>query len=1217
MASWVIYDKTGLIQRAEVKELEYSGQWMGERYCIAKLSSSATIPFEIGDYITFRGEKFFLSHIPTIKKVSSFQYDYELRLDSLQIELEWVEFRDLVPADNGVVYPTPLEISFTGSVQYLVKRIQACLDAFYGEGVWTITIGVGAVNEEKNISISNASCWDALTLVDTEYNLKFFISGRNITISGNPPEVDYTFEYGKGNGLYEIERVSNTDKPIVTKLRVYGSTRNLDASYLAGESWNTNDSFVLYPLRLMLPSFREDGKTDYILTPQSLIDRYGIREASVVFDDIYPTIKGVTNSAGQRIDKLKSVTPVTNNEAATFEVTLNNLGFDLVDSFTTETPQLSMKTGTLQGYAFNIQSATLQNDLSWKLVLERNTITEGDTGNFTVPNIDLNAKAEDEFVLLGITMPQTYIDAAEEELYDRGEQYLSEFSNFDYIFKFNIEFDEIFLSENQDIFDALHEGSDVRILDTALHQYTTYISISSLSITYDESGVPKVTVTLDDNPQASSLEQLEGQVSNMESTVANGFKSNSALSQQYKKKLDKSVWDSVFVLHYDNPDSPYALTSIESKVDLWTTKEISAGGKSSGGGGGTGGLIQTVYGYSSLGGTFSDNNKNDTFNAYTINTLASRIGVLENTPSGIASLTVNVGTVSYVGTGTTDVTVNLPAYYSVADSDNRYLQLSGGAMSGDITMTGHALVWDDQTAYDNVPTGLMVVSVVNDSELGYSTAISVKNYYGLQIAAHGGANDFYIRGHNHTQWGSWYKLLHSGNIGSFALTPSNYTSTLDGRYVKKSGDTMTGILTAPGYNGNYLRDESASEFYIGSAEQGISGYSGLLLATYGNLPTIISSNGTIRLVVNSNGAYWANQYPLLHTGNYASYLDSRYARLNTSVDFTNVDCDNVQVYNNMSTMAKRLTLNWGSSMARIYAINDDGGSLQDLIIGRGSMASGALYYDASTARWGIGTASPAYTFDITGTLRASSIIYANDWIYSSGQRGIYFSTYGGGIYMTDGTWVRVYNSKGFRVDNDIYTTTKVIAVQGYQVGTTPDIGWYYYSTSGRIAAGLNTARGVNVGNLCVSNAWADDSKVPTNGIYCKGNIASAGEVSAGNASDRRLKKDISTLSDMETKHVLSLLNPVSFTWNEKAEELSNGRKRGIAYSFVADEFLSLLPNAGRKMWDEYDAIYTEQVVPYVVKGWQMHERRLSDHERRIQELEKENMELKRQLRRVA
>ena len=137
-------------------------------------------------------------------------------------------------------------------------------------------------------------------------------------------------------------------------------------------------------------------------------------------------------------------------------------------------------------------------------------------------------------------------------------------------------------------------------------------------------------------------------------------------------------------------------------------------------------------------------------------------------------------------------------------------------------------------------------------------------------------------------------------------------------------------------------------------------------------------------------------------------------------------------------------------------------------------------------------------------------------------------------------------------------------------------------------------------------------------LYVANNIVATGEVSAGNASDRRLKKDISTLSERETEHVLSALNPVSFVWNAKAEELSNGRKRGIAYSFVADEFLSLLPNAGRKMWHEYDAIYTEQVVPYLTKGWQMHERRLSDHERRIQELEKENKELKRQLlRRVA
>lgn len=625
--------------------------------------------------------------------------------------------------------------------------------------------------------------------------------------------------------------------------------------------------------------------------------------------------------------------------------------------------------------------------------------------------------------------------------------------------------------------------------------------------------------------------------------------------------------------------------------------EVSAGGQSSGGGGDTGGLIQTVYGYSSLGGTFSDNNKNDTFNAYTINTLASRIGVLENTPSGISSLTVNVGTVSYVGTGTTDVTVNLPAYPTTLPASDVY-------------------AWAKQP---NKPSYTF-------SEIGSKPS----------------------------------------TLSGYGITDAYSKTDADGRYVKKSGDTMTGLLTAPGYHGNYLRDESAGEFYIGSAENGITGYTGLLLATYGNLPIIISSNGTIRLLVNANGAYWANQYPLLHTNNYASYLDSRYARTaadNNLINHTNefnfipsnysnsivinyraqggrngnvseyrfydgsgqlsnilastvtanavLNTPSVQVYDNISTKANRLSMNWSGSMARIYAISNDGNSLQDLIIGRSEAADGALYFDASTKRWGIGTASPTEKLHVVSSMRCDG------WYYTFGSYGWYNSTYGGGIYMTDSTWVRVYNNKGFRVSNDIYTTTKVIAVQGYQVGTSTDMGWYYSASGSRICAGSSTARGVNVGSLLVSYAWSDYTKVPTNGIYCKGNIASAGEVSAGNASDRRLKKDISTLSERETEHVLSALNPVSFVWNKKAEELSNGRKKGIAYSFVADEFLSLLPNAGRKMWDEYDAIYTEQVVPYVVKGWQMHERRLSDHERRIQELEKENKELKRQLRRVA
>ena len=67
-------------------------------------------------------------------------------------------------------------------------------------------------------------------------------------------------------------------------------------------------------------------------------------------------------------------------------------------------------------------------------------------------------------------------------------------------------------------------------------------------------------------------------------------------------------------------------------------------------------------------------------------------------------------------------------------------------------------------------------------------------------------------------WTDWYRILHSGNIGSYALTPSNYTSTLDSRYVKKAGDTMTGILELD------RAGESIIRYWISGVKKGATGY---------------------------------------------------------------------------------------------------------------------------------------------------------------------------------------------------------------------------------------------------------------------------------------------------------------------------------------------------------------------------------------------------------
>ena len=52
------------------------------------------------------------------------------------------------------------------------------------------------------------------------------------------------------------------------------------------------------------------------------------------------------------------------------------------------------------------------------------------------------------------------------------------------------------------------------------------------------------------------------------------------------------------------------------------------------------------------------------------------------------------------------------------------------------------------------------------------------------------------------------------------------------------------------------------------------------------------------------------------------------------------------------------------------------------------------------------------TSSSTGTSPTFSTAYTSNWFRSTGATGWYSQTYGGGIYMTDTSWVRTYNSKG-------------------------------------------------------------------------------------------------------------------------------------------------------------------------------------------------------------
>ena len=270
MSAWNIYHKDGS-KLTDVNEelitvhgLEYSDSWMGECFLTINFKHEVPINFQIGDYIVYRGERFELNYEPGKDKQArkdtygeGFTYD-GVKFNSLRDELSRAEFLDVVLHDNQLHYTTLPKFPFyVETIDDLLDRIQANLNEQIGDGKWKIfsrnkersmqrgctaeewnaVYGDGtndsASFESKSITIDTQKCWDALALVNTQWNINFVIRGRNIYVGTAGVMTDGIFKYGLGKGLYKVDQNADSNQSIITRLRAYGSEKNLPDHYYA------------------------------------------------------------------------------------------------------------------------------------------------------------------------------------------------------------------------------------------------------------------------------------------------------------------------------------------------------------------------------------------------------------------------------------------------------------------------------------------------------------------------------------------------------------------------------------------------------------------------------------------------------------------------------------------------------------------------------------------------------------------------------------------------------------------------------------------------------------------------------------------------------------------------------------------------------------------------------------------------------------------------
>ena len=269
MSTWNIYHKDGS-KLTDVNEklitvhgLEYSDSWMGECFLTINFKHEVPINFQIGDYIVYRGERFELNYEPGKDKQArpdtygeGFVYD-SVKFNALQDELARAEFLDVVLNDNELHYTALPKFPFyVQTLDDLLDRIQANLDEQIGKGLWKIysrnmerSVQRGALKSEwlsvygektddnviesMSITVDSQKCWQALALVNEKWDVNFIVRGRNIYVGTTGIEANHIFKYGLGKGLYEIVQNADSDQSVITRLRAYGSEKNLPSHYYA------------------------------------------------------------------------------------------------------------------------------------------------------------------------------------------------------------------------------------------------------------------------------------------------------------------------------------------------------------------------------------------------------------------------------------------------------------------------------------------------------------------------------------------------------------------------------------------------------------------------------------------------------------------------------------------------------------------------------------------------------------------------------------------------------------------------------------------------------------------------------------------------------------------------------------------------------------------------------------------------------------------------
>lgn len=444
MATLSLYRNAVEILQIEIDEKTiFTHKLMGEHRIVSEFYSNIILGIQVGDYIIHNGEIFTLNRLPDTKKIDSGTYQYKCEFEG---DIYTLSKKLFISTDNLA------EWAYVGTAADYVALIVNNLNEI--DSGWTS--GTIDSTDERTLVFSNESCRNALSRIAQAFSLEFAISSKAISLrAAIGSNTAYSFSYGRNNGLYEISRQQLSDQGILTKIYGFGGTQNIPSTYRSRAK------------RLVFE--------DRFLTKNTSL--YGVIEGQFTDETIYPKRTGTLTGVNMEFDSDVYLPRPSYIEDSSID-------FDINDSLIAGViPKVVFKSGDLSGIEFEI----------WKYDHSTKRIyfnPYSDEDGYTSPNPTHLAAIGDTYTLIGIGLPQAYIDDAEEALQTATQAYLDKMSVPQVVY--SAVFDPRYIKSNSI---SLIVGDKVTIVDSELG-VNAMIRISALSYPLVE--VERVTVTIAD-----------------------------------------------------------------------------------------------------------------------------------------------------------------------------------------------------------------------------------------------------------------------------------------------------------------------------------------------------------------------------------------------------------------------------------------------------------------------------------------------------------------------------------------------------------------------------------------------------------------------------------------------------------------------------------------------------------------------------------------------